>query len=88
MAAIKLMIPAKDAKQVRAFLGLVGYYQEFIKTFAWIAKPLTTLTHHDAKSAWTSGHHTAFSTLKSALKEAPILHYPDSSKHYIAYTDT
>ena len=55
--------------------------------FAQIAKPLTALTHHDAKFDWTSGHHAAFNTLKSALIEAPILHYPDPSKCYIVYTD-
>ena len=39
------------------------------------------------KFAWTSGHHAAFNTLKSALIEAPILHYPDPSKCYVVYTD-
>ena len=76
-AAMKLIIPLKNAKQVKAFLGPVGYYHKFIKNFAQIAKPLTTLTHHDAKFVWTSGHHTAVNTLKSALIEAPILYYPD-----------
>ena len=61
-------------KQVRAFLGLAGYYHKFIKNFAQIAKPLTALTYHDVKFAWTSGHHAQFNTLKSALTEAPILH--------------
>ena len=85
--AIKLMKPPKYAKQVRAFLALVGYYHKFIKNFAQIAKPLTGLTHHDAKFAWTSGHHAAFNTLKSTLIGTSILHYPDSSKCNIVYTD-
>ena len=44
-AAIKLVNPLKTAKQVRAFLGLGGYYHKFIKNFACIAKPLTALTY-------------------------------------------
>ena len=32
-------------------------------------------------------HHTAFLTLKEAIIQAPILHYPDPSKRYIVYTD-
>ena len=86
-AAIKLMKCLKNAKQVRAFLGFLGYYCKFIKDFAQIAKPLTALTHHDAKFDWTSGHHAAFNTLTSNLIEAPILHYPNASKCYIVYMD-
>ena len=86
-SAIKLMNLPKNGKQVRAFLRLVGYYHKFIKNFAQLAKPLTNLTHHDMKFAWTSSHPTAFNTLKSTLLEAPILHYPDPSKYYIVYMD-
>ena len=57
----------------------------FIKNFAWIEKLLTAHTPHDAKFVWTPGHYAAFNTLKSTLIEAPIVHYPDPSKHYIVY---
>ena len=87
MEAIRLMQPPKNAKWVQAFLGLVGYYQKFIKTFAHIAKPLTTLMHHDAKFYWTLTHQAVFVTLKWALIQSPILHYPDPSKWYIVYMD-
>ena len=32
-AVIKLMKPPKDAKQVKAFLRLAGYYHKFIRNF-------------------------------------------------------
>ena len=38
------MQPPTTPKQVRAFLGLIGYYRKFIKGFAKITKPLTLLT--------------------------------------------
>ena len=44
------MNPPTTPKQVRAFLGLVGYYRKFIKGFAKIAKPLTLLTRHQVNS--------------------------------------
>ena len=77
------MKPPKNAKSVRAFFGLVGFYHKFIKTFAQIAKSLTAITYHDVNFDWTSGHHAASNTLKSALIETLILHYPNHSKHYI-----
>ena len=49
------MSPPTTWKQVRAFLGLVGYYRKFIKGFAKIAKPLTLLTRQQVKFDWTSG---------------------------------
>ena len=74
-------------KQVRTFLGLVGYYRKFIKGFAKIAKPLILLTRQQVKFDWTPEHHTTFLHLKEAIVQAPILHYPDPSKKYIVYTD-
>ena len=77
----------KTAKYVCTFLGLVGYYRKFIKTFAKIAKSLTLLTCHQDKFKWTPAHHTAFMTLKEAIIQAPILCYPDPAKKYIVYKD-
>ena len=85
--AIQHMWPQMTPKQVRAFLGLVGYYRKFIKGFAKIAKPLTLLTWQQVKFYWTLEQHTAFLHLKQAIVQAPILHYPNPEKRYIVYTD-
>ena len=81
------MRPPTTPKQVRAFLGLVGYYRKFIKGFAKIAKPLTLLTRQQVKFDWILKHHATFLHLKEAIVQAPILHYPNPSKKYIVYTD-
>ena len=86
--AIQCMDPPTSPKQVRAFLGLVGYYRKFIKSFAKIAKPLTLLTRRQVKFKWTPNHLTAFECLKNAIVQEPILHYPHPNKTYIVYTDT
>ena len=80
------MHPPVNPKQVRAFLGLVGYYRKFIKNFAKIAKPLTMLTRMDVKFKWKETHRCAFMKLKDAIIKAPILRYPDTTKPYIVYT--
>ena len=84
--AIKNMNPPKTPKQVRAFLGLVGYYRRFIRGFTKIAKPLTLLTTQQVKFEWTPEHQEAFIHLKEAIVQAPILHYPNLNKTYIVYT--
>ena len=52
MQAIKNIHPPKLPKQVCTFLGLMGYYRKFIRNFAKIIKPLTLLTHQQAKFEW------------------------------------
>ena len=75
------------SKQVQAFISLVGYYRKFIKGFTKITKPLTLLTRQQVKFDCTPSHHKAFLTLKEAIIQAPILHYPDHNRKYIVYTD-
>ena len=74
------MHPPKTAKQLHAFLGLIGYYRKCIKNFAKMAKPLTLLTHQKAKFEWMPIGHTAFLMLKESVTQAPILCYLDPTK--------
>ena len=85
--AIQHMQPPTMPKQVRAFLGLVGYYRKFGKGFAKIANPLMMLTQQQMKFEWTPMNHTAFLHLKEAIIQAPIPCYPDPNKKYTVYTD-
>ena len=43
----------KNAKQVKQFLGLVGYYRKFVPRFADISRLLTKLTPKDEEFKWT-----------------------------------
>ena len=85
--AIQNMNPPTTPKQVRAFLGLVGYYRKFIRGFVKIAKPLTLLTRQQVKFNWTPDDQEVFIHLKEAIVQAPILNYPNPNKTYIVYTD-
>ena len=52
LSAIKEMPAPRNPKEIKQFLGLVGYYQKFIPRFSDIAKPLTRLTRHDTMFEW------------------------------------
>ena len=67
MQAIQKMHPPTTPTQVHTFLGLIGYYRKFIKTFAKIAKPLTLLTRQQVKFECTPEHQEAFMKLKDSI---------------------
>ena len=76
-------------KEVRSFLGLVGYYRKFIPNFSAIAAPLSDLTKHGKPNnvEWGQPQELAFKTLKSRMATSPILHLPDTDRTYVVRTD-
>ena len=76
-----------NSKEVKQFLGLVGYYRKFVPCFVALSRPLTKLTCKDKVFEWTHECRKAFNTLKESLCEQPILKYADTKKSYTLYTD-
>ena len=74
-------------KDVKQFLGLVGYYRKFIPQYADIVRPLNALTRNDTEFEWSDIHQRSFDLLKAMVSEEPILVYPDPSKPYVLFTD-
>ena len=85
LSAIKEMPAPRNPKEIKQFLGLLGYYQKFIPRFLDIAKPLTRLTRHDMTFEWCKKYE--FSFLKDAPCTEPILKLPDPNKVYVLFTD-
>ncbi|KAK1646357.1 hypothetical protein QYE76_064162 [Lolium multiflorum] len=73
--------------EVRAFLGLAGYYRKFVEGFSSIARPLTQLLKKDKKFEWTDKCEASFQELKKRLVTAPVLTMPDITKDFDVYCD-
>ena len=57
----------RNKKEVRSFLGLAGYYRQFVKDFAKIAAPLHKLTGKNCQWQWSEREVVAFQELKQVL---------------------
>ena len=87
LACIIAMPPPKTAKEVKQFLGLIGYYQKFMPRFSDLARPLNMLTRKDVPFEWTPICQESFELLKTSLMTEPILKYPDPNHPYVLFTD-
>jgi len=85
--AIKSFPLPRNVRDVRAFLGLAGYYQSFIQNFAALSKPLTLLTRKDTKFSWSESQNTSFEALKEALMSDSVLAHPEFDKPFILSCD-
>lgn len=87
--AIKQAERPVTKKQVRSFLGLVGWYRRFIPNFSARAVALTELTKKNKpnKLNWTTDCDRAFMDLKDALCKESVLQSPDFEQPFTVQTD-
>lgn len=76
-------------RQVRAFLGLAGFYRKFVPHFSELALPLTEATKSSQPNVvlWNERMEEAFLTLKDRLCSRPVCVLPDMSKQFVLRTD-
>ena len=81
--------PPSTKKELRSFLGLMGYYRKFVADFAKRALPLTELTKGKLpeRIAWSSKCQEAFEDLKRALVSSPVLALADPTLDFTLRTD-
>ncbi|XP_068504172.1 uncharacterized mitochondrial protein AtMg00860-like [Phaseolus vulgaris] len=84
-AVLQWPVP-QNLKQLKGFLGLIGYYRKFIKSYAVIVAALTNLLKKDI-FFWGPDAETTFSKLKSAITQAPVLALPEFSKPFTLEID-
>ncbi|KAI5156990.1 hypothetical protein NEPAR06_2382 [Nematocida parisii] len=76
-----------NKKQLRRFIGLLGYDRRFLVNISEILKPLHNLTKKDEAWKWEEIHQRAFEEAKAKLISATELVIPDYTKRFTLETD-
>lgn len=76
----------KTTRQIRRFLGMLGWYAKFIPNYATMATPLTNALGKK-KFIWTADCQSAFDTIKEKLTSAPVLIHPDFNRQFFIQFD-
>ena len=69
----------QNRTEIRQFLGLCGYYRQFVRGYSSIAEPLYRLTQKDVEFRWSDDCEGAFRKLKTCLTTSPVLVIPTFS---------
>ena len=77
-----------NVKEVRAFLGICGFYQRFIKNYAKLAAPLTELLKNTTTWRMGDAELRSIEQLKAALRESATLSFPNPEKDYHIFLNT
>jgi hypothetical protein len=77
----------KTVTNIMPFLGLTGYYRNYVRGYSWLAAPLFELTKRDVAFVWNLDCQQAFEALKRALVAAPVLVRLDFKKPFCLYVD-
>ena len=93
LKAIAKCAPLQIYTKIRAFLGLMGHYRQFIKGFAQIAQPLNEhLAWEGAsrKTEWvllSEDALEAFQALKKVCMNSPVLAFANYTKDFLLEMD-
>eukprot|EP00731_Ephydatia_muelleri_P020019 Em0012g844a len=87
--AVESFVTPKTKSQVRAFLGLTGYYRRFVHNYTTLASPLTDLTRKSAPEQveCTAECERVSRQMKTQLCRYPVLRSPDFNKEFVLQTD-
>jgi hypothetical protein len=80
-------MPPTTALEIQSFLGLAGYYCQFIKDFSKIAKPMMKLLEKNKAFEWTVKCQASFEELRKCLTSAPVLVLLNLTKKFNIYCD-
>ena len=85
--AVSKMTPPANIKDVQCFLGMLGYYQRFIPSFADVTQPLFNLLKKDIEFSWSTECQDCFIVLKKLFCNCTSVALSSFFKPFVLYTD-
>ena len=76
IAAVNRFKRPESKKELKGFLGLTGFYRNFIAKFSEISQPLNKLTNDNIEFKWSEECENSFLKLKELLSTYPVLAFP------------
>ena len=86
-AAVSKTKSPRTINELRAILGITGFYRRLIQDFGKIAEPLYKLLNKKERFSLNKECESAVEQLKQGLQKAPILGYPNDTDPYTLATD-
>lgn len=87
LQAITEYPPPHNVKSLQRFLGMVGFYRQFIPHCAEVSRPLNKLLQKGVRWTWGQEQQTAFMSLTLAIAKTASLQLPDLNKDFVLQTD-
>lgn len=66
----------KTKRNVHRFLGFSGCYRKFTKNFSEVS-PISAILKDQMTFEWSDKHQKAFASIKNAIGQNAVLHFPD-----------
>ena len=86
--AISAMPRPHNVSSVKRFLGMVGYFRDYVQNMSTRSKHLRSLLKKGTPFLWTSAHEAEFNDLKDALTSPDtMLFHPDWTARFEVHTD-
>jgi hypothetical protein len=87
VTAIEGFQPPGDVRGLQRFLGLVGFFRDYVPSFSAIALPLTSLLCKKAEWRWGDKEDEAFRALRASVTASSCLALPDMDKEFRLFCD-
>ncbi|KAF9760811.1 Retrovirus-related Pol polyprotein from transposon opus, partial [Nosema granulosis] len=77
----------ENVRELRRFLGLTGWFRDFIPNYAYRVARLTEALKKDVKWEWSEDMENAFIDVKQGLRDMKKLKIPDKNNNFRVRTD-